>query len=98
MLAEISLAPIGQGSSVSEYVATALAIIKQSGIKYEFHAMGTNLEGEYDEIVALVKKCSQAMADQGAQRVIIRMYLDDRRDKPSTIEGKKASALSKISG
>ena len=89
MLAEVSLAPVGEGSSVSRYVAKALSIIEESGIRHEFHSMGTNLEGEYDEIMALVKKCADAMVEMGAQRVIIRMYIDDRRDKPSTIDGKK---------
>ncbi len=96
MIADISIAPVGEGTSVSKYVARAVAIIRESGLKYEFHSMGTNVEGSYDEIVKLVKKCSDAVFKMGAERVLIRMYMDDRHDKLSTIEGKKQSVADKL--
>jgi len=95
MIAEVSLAPLGEGTSVSRYVARAVSIIRESGLRYEFHAMGTNLEGEFDRIMEVVKACRDAMIDMGARRVLIRMYIDDRRDKPSSIEGKKSSVASR---
>lgn len=95
MIAEVSLAPVGEGTSVSRYVARAVSIIRESGLRYEFHAMGTNLEGEFDRIMEVVKACRDAMIDMGARRVLIRMYMDDRRDKPSSIERKKTSVASK---
>ena len=96
MLADISIAPVGEGTSVSKYVARAVAIIRESGLKHEFHSMGTNVEGSYEEIVKLVKKCSDAIFKMGAERVLIRMYMDDRHDKASTIEGKKRSVEKKL--
>ena len=95
MIAEVSLAPVGEGTSVSHYVARAVSIIRESGLRYEFHAMGTNLEGEFDRIMEVVKACRDAMIDMGARRVLIRMYMDDRRDKPSSIERKKTSVTSR---
>ena len=96
MIADISIAPVGEGTSVSKYVARAVAIIRESGLKHEFHSMGTNVEGSYEEIVKLVKKCSDAVFKMGAERVLIRMYMDDRHDKASTIEGKKQSVEKKL--
>lgn len=96
MIADISIAPVGEGTSVSKYVARAVAIIRESGLKHEFHSMGTNVEGSYEEIVKLVKKCSDAVFKMGAERVLIRMYIDDRHDKLSTIEGKKRSVEGKL--
>ena len=96
MIADISIAPVGEGTSVSEYVARAVAIIRESGLRHEFHSMGTNVEGSYEEIVKLVKKCSDAVFKMGAERVLIRMYMDDRHDKASTIEGKKQSVEKKL--
>ncbi len=96
MIADISIAPVGEGASVSKYVARAVAIIRESGLKHEFHSMGTNVEGSYDEIVKLVKRCSDAVFKLGAERVLIRMYMDDRHDKVSTIEGKKQSVENKL--
>ena len=96
MIADISIAPVGEGTSVSKYVARAITIIRESGLKHEFHSMGTNVEGSYEEIVKLVKKCSDAVFKMGAERVLIRMYMDDRHDKISTIEGKKRSVEKKL--
>lgn len=96
MIADISIAPMGEGTSVSKYVARVVAIIRESGLKHEFHSMGTNLEGSYEEIVKLVKKCSDAVFSMGAERVLIRMNMDDRHDKAATIAGKKQSVESKL--
>jgi uncharacterized protein (TIGR00106 family) len=96
MIADISVAPVGEGTSVSKYVAKAVSIIKESGLKHEFHSMGTNVEGSYDDIVHLVKRCSDAIFSMGAKRVLIRMYMDDRRDEASSIEGKKHSVEKKL--
>jgi uncharacterized protein (TIGR00106 family) len=96
LIADISIVPVGEGTSVSKYVARAVAIIKKSGLKHEFHSMGTNVEGSYEEIVKLVKKCSDAVFKMGAERVLIRMTIDDRHDKLSTIEGKKRSVESRL--
>ena len=96
MIADISIAPVGEGTSVSKYVARAVAIIRESGLRHEFHSMGTNVEGSYEEIVKLVKKCSDAVFKMGAERVLIRMYMDDRHDKACTIEGKKQSVEKKL--
>jgi uncharacterized protein (TIGR00106 family) len=96
LIADISIAPLGEGTSVSKYVARAVAIIRESGLKHEFHSMGTNVEGSYDQIVKLVKKCSDAVFAMGAERVIIRMYMDDRHDRTATIQGKKRSVESRL--
>ena len=45
-LLEFSMTPLGQGESVSQYVARSLEIIDASGLDYELHAMGTIVEGE----------------------------------------------------
>lgn len=96
MIASVSFVPVGVGASLSKYVARAVELIKASGLKYEFHSMGTNLEGDFDEIVSLAKKCDEALVSMGASRVLIRLSLDDRRDKTSSMEGKKQSVRSKL--
>jgi len=50
--------------------------------------MGTVVEGSIDEIFDLVKKCHEAILGAGAKRVVISLKIDDRVDKPLTIEGK----------
>ncbi len=97
MIATVSFVPLGVGSSLSTYVAKAVDVIRASGLKHEFHSMGTNLEGDFDQIISVVKACDEALVDMGASRVLIRLSLDDRRDKDSSMEGKKQSVRSKLS-
>jgi len=55
------MSPLGKGESVGAYVARSLEIVEQSGLDYRLHAMGTILEGEWDEALAVVKRCYEAM-------------------------------------
>ncbi|MFZ5832893.1 MAG: MTH1187 family thiamine-binding protein, partial [Planctomycetota bacterium] len=64
VVAEFSMFPIGKGISLSAYVARCLEIVDRSGLNYRCHAMGTLLEGEYDEVMAVVRECFQALATE----------------------------------
>jgi|SRR5580704_11307399 uncharacterized protein (TIGR00106 family) len=61
VLLEFSMSPLGQGESVGPYVARSPEIVEQSGLDYRLHTMGTILEGEWDEVLAVVKGCCEAM-------------------------------------
>ena len=61
VLLEFSISPLGKGESVSKYVSRALDIIDKSGVDYRLNPMGTVLEGEWDEVMAVVKKCYMRM-------------------------------------
>jgi uncharacterized protein (TIGR00106 family) len=96
-VAEISVVPVGTGSaSISEFVAEALKIVKASGLKYELSSMSTNLEGDVPAIMEVVRKVHESAFEKGAVRVLTALKIDDRRDKPLSIEGKKHSVKSKV--
>ena len=59
---EMSIAPLGKGESVSEYVARAVKIIEESGLDYRLHAMGTDIEGEMDQLLDVLRRCFDALA------------------------------------
>ena len=61
MLAEFSVIPIGIGSSLGAQLAEVLKIVDASGLPYKLNPMGTVVEGEWDEIMKLVKKCHAAV-------------------------------------
>jgi len=87
VLLEFSLYPTDKGESVSEYVKRNLAIIDDSGLPYKLGPMGTCLEGEYDEVMAVVKRCRDAMAvDCG--RIAIQIKVDDRKGPGGRLESK----------
>lgn len=62
-IVEISVVPVGTGStSVSQYVRTALEVIKKSGLNYELNPMGTCIEGDWDKIFAVIKEIHETLA------------------------------------
>ena len=61
VLLEFAMAPGGKGESVSEYVARILDVIDKSGLPYQLTPMGTILEGDWDEVMAVVTACFKAL-------------------------------------
>lgn len=93
----ISVTPIGTGSpSVGEYVAEALRVIVRSGLPYRLRAMHTEVEGGLEELLRLVPEIHRACFARGARRLSTVIKIDDRRDAPSSIEGKVRSVEERI--
>ena len=95
MIVDFSIAPIGKGESLSAYVAEAFRIIEASGVAYEHHAMGTNLEGDWDEVMAVVKACRDKLLES-AHRVSLSIRIDDRKGATDRISSKVRSAKEKM--
>jgi len=87
--------PLGRGESLSRYVARSLEIIDASGLDYRCHAMGTVIEGEYDEVMDVVRKCFERMSED-CDRVECTIKLDFRRGQSGRLEGKVASVEKKL--
>ena len=95
VLAEFSIFPIGKGESLSPYVAECLEIIDASGLDYSCHAMGTELEGEYDQVMDVIRKCFQRMAAE-CDRVECNIKLDYRKTGTGRLRSKVASVEEKL--
>jgi len=94
---EISVVPVGTGStSVSEYVAEAQRVIKKSGLKSHLSPMCTSVEGELPQILELTREMHEACFLRGARRVLTTLKIDDRRDKPLTMDGKVHSVEKRL--
>ena len=59
MLIELSINPLGRGSHLSKDLAEVLKIIDDSGIRYCLTPSGTCIEGDWDEVMELVKLCHE---------------------------------------
>ena len=82
MLAEFEIIPIGTGSaSLSGVLAEVAELIHRSGLDYRLGAMGTAVEGEWEPIMALAKRCRDVIL-RAAPRVVLTIRIDDRTDKP----------------
>jgi len=93
---EISVVPLGKGSSVSSYVADCIRVLKKEKMPFELTAMGTNIEGSLKNLIAVALKMHQVPFNKGAQRVVTTIKIDDRRDKKITIAGKKKAVHQKL--
>lgn len=92
MIASLSIFPIGQGTSLGRFVKQGVKIIEDSGLPYEVAAMATNIETpDLDALFKLIKDIHAAQVAEGAERVVIDLRVDDRRDKPATMETKRRS-------
>ena len=95
MIVEFSIIPIGKGESLSPHVAEAFAIIEASGLPYEHHSMGTNLEGDWDEVLSVIKACRDKLL-QSSNRVSLSIKIDDRKGTTDRISNKVRSAKEKM--
>ena len=91
-LMEITVTPLGTGTSLSKYVARAiLALEGLPEIDYELTSMGTIVSGRIDRLLEAARIMHQAVLDAGAPRVETIIRIDDRVDKPVTLSSKLAS-------
>ncbi len=95
MIVNFSVVPIGKGNSLSTQVAEVLKVVDESGINYKLHSMGTILEGDWDEILELIKKCHERTLED-SDRVLTTITIDDRKGKSGRIVGKVQSVERKL--
>lgn len=97
VIIDLCVVPIGVGLSVSRYIAECEKILKQAGLKTMLHAYGTNIEGEWDEVFAAVKKCHERVHELGAPRISSTLRIGTRTDREQTMDDKIKSVQLKIS-
>jgi uncharacterized protein (TIGR00106 family) len=95
VLLELSVVPLGEGASVSRYVARCLDIIDSSGLDYRLHAMGTVVEGELEQVLGILQQCLEAVA-QDCDRVTWTAKLDYRNGARGRLRSKIASVQDKV--
>lgn len=95
VLLEFSMSPLGKGESVSKYVARSLDIIDKSGVDYRLNPMGTVLEGEWDEVFTVVKRCYERMK-KDCGRISCTIKVDYRKGYTGRLQGKVASIEKKL--
>ena len=95
---DISVVPVGtQTPSFSNFVAGAVKILRNEPcVKYTLTAMNTIIEGDLDKLLELAQRMHDSAFNAGAERVVTTIRIDDRRDKPLTIEGKLKAVNDKL--
>ena len=96
VLVDVSVVPIGVGVSLSSYVAACEKVLKEAGLTTRLHAYGTNIEGEWDDVFAAVKRCHEVVHQMGAPRISTVIKAGTRVDKAQTLDDKVRSVEQKL--
>ena len=95
VLLEFSMSPLGKSESVGKYVSRSLEIVDQSGVEYRLNPMGTVLEGEWDDVMDVVRQCYERMR-KDCNRISCTMKVDFRKGKNGRLSGKVASVEKRL--
>ena len=91
IIAVLCIVPMGVGPSVSNYIREVRAIIDGSGLSYDMHANGTNIEGEMAAVTATIEACCARLHEMGIERIFCTMSFSTRNDKDQTMTDKLMS-------
>lgn len=95
VLLEFSMAPTGQGDSLSAQVARVIDVIDRSGVPYQLTPMGTILEGEWAEVMAVVTACFE-MLTTDCQRIGVHIKVDYRAGPAGRLHSKVATVEERL--
>lgn len=96
VLVDLCVVPLGVGLSVSNEVAACHRVLREAGLKTNLHAYGTNIEGEWDDVFAAIKRCHEVVHAMGAPRITTTIRLGTRTDRAQTMEDKIRSVEDKL--
>jgi len=96
VMVDICLVPLGIGVSVSNQVAECQRIFEEYGLTYKMHGYGTNLEGEWDQVMAAIKTCHERLHAEGVPRITSSLRMGTRIDREQTLEDKITSVETKL--
>ncbi len=95
MLIQFSMFPVGGSESASAEVSKVIDLIDKSGLPYKTSAMSTVIEGEWDEVMALINKCRLKLKENN-NRIYMVLTMDDRKDAKNRLSGKVSSIEDKL--
>jgi uncharacterized protein (TIGR00106 family) len=98
VIVDFTVVPVGVGVSLSDYIAACECILKESGLTYELHANGTNVEGEWDDVFTAIRRCHETVHNMGVPRIHTDIKLGTRTDRLQTMADKVTSVKEKLNG
>ena len=96
VVVDLCVIPIGVGVSLSAYIAECERILKNSGLSFELHAQGPNIEGEWGEVFAAIEACHRKVHEMGAPRIATTLKLGTRVDREQSMTDRVRSVEEKL--
>lgn len=94
-LIAVAIAPCGTGEEMSAYVGEVVRVIRESGLPNRTNSMLTEIEGEWDDVMAVVKKATMVLADKGIRTEVV-LKADIRPGYTDMMHGKLERLEQKI--
>ena len=98
VIMDLCVVPIGVGVSVSKYVVACHEVLEKAGLQTKLHAYGTNIEGDWDRVMAAVKACHAKIHEMGAPRITTTIKLGTRVDREQSMSEKVDSVVRQQAG
>jgi uncharacterized protein (TIGR00106 family) len=76
MLAELTIIPLGRGPHISSAIAPAISLIERSGLPYQLTPSGTCIEGDWDHVMPLIRRCHDRVRES-SPHVITMIKIED---------------------
>ncbi|CAG8502084.1 927_t:CDS:2 [Paraglomus occultum] len=96
VIADFCINPMGCEVNTSKYLKEVIKIVEESGLNFHMHANGTNIEGKFDDVVSVIRKCIDKTHHMGCPRIDTTIRFQTRTDKSKTINDSMSIAKSKI--
>ena len=96
VIADFCVVPIGVGVSVSKYVAECQRVLSESGLEFQMHAYGTNVESEWEAVMGAIRTCHERVHAMGAPRISTSIRLGTRTDRDQSMGDKISSVADKL--
>ena len=96
VILDLCVVPLGVGVSVSRYIVACQQVLKEAGFTPQLHAYGTIIEGEWDAVLAAVRKCHERIHEMGAPRISTTIKLGTRTDRTQSAADKVRSIEEKL--
>jgi len=96
VIADFTVVPIGVGVSLSKYVAACERVLNEMNVAHELHANGTNVQGEWDEVFAAIRRCHEVVHEMGAPRISTVIKVGTRTDRTQTMADKVTSVRARL--
>ncbi len=96
VIADLCVVPIGVGVSLGSYIAECERILLRAGLTVRLHGYGTNIEGEWDQVMNAIKECHETLHGMGTPRISSTVRIGTRIDREQTLEDKIRSVEEKL--
>ena len=98
VIVDLCVVPMGVGVSVSKYVVTCQTVLRSEGLIPHLHSYGTTVEGDWDVVLAAVRRCHKVVHEMGAPRISTTIKLGTRTDRIQSMDDKVRSVETLLHG